>query len=102
MDEKLDNVIPLSFDLKQNYPNPFNPITTIEFSMAEASRARLSIFDMLGREVKILVDDNLMTGNYKYSLHGGDFPSGLYFYQLNVFGNGTMVYSGKKKLVLLK
>ena len=102
LDEKLDNVIPLSFDLKQNYPNPFNPITTIEFSMSEASRARLSIFDMLGREVKILVDDNLMAGNYKYSLHGGDLTSGLYFYQLNVFGNGTMVYSGKRKLVLLK
>lgn len=102
LDESLTSVIPLSYELKQNYPNPFNPTTSIEFSMAEDYWARLSIFDMLGREVKVLVDNELIAGNYKYTLYAGDLPSGLYFYQLNVLGGGKMVYSDKKKFVLLK
>jgi len=102
LDEEFNSPIPLAYRLKQNYPNPFNPLTTIEFSIAEASWAHLSIFDMLGREVRVLIDNELSVGNYKYSLYAGDLPSGLYFYQLNVFGDQKMLYSAKKKLVLLK
>ncbi|MBU0692720.1 T9SS type A sorting domain-containing protein [bacterium] len=88
---------PVEFTLKQNYPNPFNGETRIDFSLEATAPAKLSVFDVLGREVKTLADGKLAAGNYSYYLHGDDLPSGVYLYRLQA-GNTVAV----KKMVLLR
>jgi len=86
----------------QNYPNPFNPETNIEFSLMEASRIKLEIFNILGQQVITLVDDNLTAGTHIYTWNGKDnkgqkVSSGIYFYRLQ-----TDRTSITKKMLLLK
>jgi hypothetical protein len=93
-----NNNIPNSFELKQNYPNPFNPGTTIEFNLASASNIKLRVYDMLGRQVAMLVDDFRQAGNYKISYDAGRLASGVYYYTLQA-DNG---FRETKKMVLTK
>jgi len=89
---------PKEFALNQNYPNPFNPSTTITFTLAEDSYVSLKIFDMLGREVATLVDQNLKAGEpHSAVFNASKLSSGLYFYRLES-GKQTQV----KKLMFLK
>lgn len=88
---------PVEFKLKQNYPNPFNGETRIDFTLEVTAPVKLSVFDVLGREVKTLADGKLAAGNYSYYLHGDDLPSGVYLYRLQA-GNTVAV----KKMVLLR
>jgi len=74
---------PVSFGLNGNYPNPFNPTTTISFSVQEATHIRLSVYDLLGREVELLVDRALEAGQYDASFDAGNLPSGTYLYRLS-------------------
>jgi hypothetical protein len=78
----LNNNIPQSFTLYQNYPNPFNPTTSIRFDIQTSSQVKLSVFDVLGREMEILVDDKLGPGTYEYNWEAGKLTSGCYFYTL--------------------
>jgi photosystem II stability/assembly factor-like uncharacterized protein len=80
-------IVPTVCTLSQNYPNPFNPETTIEFHIPVAGRATLTIFDVLGRKVKTLVDENLAGGTYQQSFSGSGLSSGIYIYQLRAGGN---------------
>ncbi|ARA93958.1 hypothetical protein AWN76_012875 [Rhodothermaceae bacterium RA] len=80
--ERVDASVPTRFELLQNYPNPFNPSTTIEFRLDEAQPVRLAVFDVLGREVAVLVDDARAAGTYRVAFDAADLASGLYFYQL--------------------
>ena len=89
--------VPDNFSLGQNFPNPFNPQTKIKFAVKSASFAELKIFDILGREVKTLVNENLMPGEYEVSFNAANLPSGVYFYRLNAEG-----FSETKKMVLIK
>lgn len=89
--------IPENFTLGQNYPNPFNPVTKIRFDIRKSAFAELKIFDMLGREVKTLVSQNLTAGQYEYSFNAASLPSGVYFYRLNTEG-----FTMTKKMVLIK
>lgn len=94
--------IPLNFTLEQNYPNPFNPTTKIRFEIPSNNthfiqNIKLSIFDMLGREVSVLVNKQLEAGIYEYSWDGSSFSSGLYFYKLE-----TNNFTETKKMLLLK
>ncbi|MEW6196868.1 MAG: alpha/beta fold hydrolase [Bacteroidota bacterium] len=89
--------ISYSFELKQNYPNPFNPTTTISYSIPETQFVTLKIFDVLGKEVATLVNEEKLSGNYEIKFNGGGLPSGVYFYRLRV---GNFVQT--KKLLLLK
>lgn len=95
----LDKDIPLptEYVLKQNYPNPFNPITTIYFSLPKRERARLKIFDSLGREIEELINEDLNAGSHSKIWNANNMPSGIYFYQLTA-GSKTI----SKKMVLLK
>ncbi len=79
--EQTDNA-PVAFSLEQNYPNPFNPSTTIVFGLDELTHARLAVYDILGREVSVLVDEPLPAGRYRVSLEAGSLSSGTYFYAL--------------------
>jgi hypothetical protein len=91
------NEIPEKFFLSQNYPNPFNPKTTIRFSIPKTSYIELKVYDVLGREVKTLVNENLNTGNHKVDFDGSKLESGTYFYRL-IAGD----FIKTKKMMLVK
>jgi hypothetical protein len=92
-----ENNTPLSFELYQNYPNPFNPTTTIEFDIPERSNVKLIIYDILGREVKKLIDKELDPGKYKVNFDAKDLSSGVYFYTLR-----TSKFTKTNKMLLIK
>jgi hypothetical protein len=85
------------FYLEQNYPNPFNPSTIISYQLPISGKVTLTIFDLLGREVEVLVNEYQESGFYKVNFNGSNLPSGTYFYNL-VSG----VYSETKKFLLIK
>ena len=88
---------PVSFLLFQNYPNPFNPTTTITYSLPKSSFVTLKCYDLLGREITTLVNEEKHKGTYKVTWNAQNIPSGVYFYK---FTAGE--YSNVKKMVLLK
>lgn len=88
---------PKRFGLQQNYPNPFNPSTTIEYSIPKEGMVTLKIFNLMGQEVKTLVNQFQNGGTYKASFDASGMPSGIYFYQLN---SGSL--NSVKKMLLLK
>lgn len=86
--------IPDKFSLEQNYPNPFNPSTKIKFSVPIQSNVKLSIYDITGKEIAVLVNSPLRAGSYAYEFQGTDLASGVYFYRLSAdefHGTGRMV-----------
>jgi hypothetical protein len=74
--------LPLAFLLGQNHPNPFNPETTIDFQIPASGRVKLSVFDMLGREVATLVDEELEPGDHTVRFDARRLASGVYLYRL--------------------
>jgi len=74
--------IPEGFRLDQNYPNPFNPSTTITFTLPAQGRVALRVYDMLGREVRTLVNGRQEAGMKTVTFDAGALPSGLYYYRL--------------------
>ncbi len=80
--DEVDVEVPEGFTLAQNYPNPFNPLTTISFSLSITSHVRLTVFNVLGREVRVLVDDVLSVGMHEETFYAGNLPSGIYIYRL--------------------
>ncbi|MEJ2637074.1 MAG: T9SS type A sorting domain-containing protein [Calditrichia bacterium] len=94
------------FILYQNYPNPFNPVTTIAFSVPAASKVTLKIFDILGREVAVLMDNELVSaGHAVRRWNAGSLSSGIYFYQLRAkpqAAGGAASFTKTKKLILMK
>lgn len=89
--------LPQEIKLHQNYPNPFNPITTIRYSLPKSSQVRLSIFNVLGQHVAVLVDEMQEAGYKSVEFHASQLTSGVYFYRLQA---GTFVET--KKLLLMK
>ncbi|MDP2207601.1 MAG: T9SS type A sorting domain-containing protein [Bacteroidota bacterium] len=89
--------IPLHFNLEQNYPNPFNPSTIIRYDIPENGHVKLSVYDILGREVAILVNENKKVGKYEVEWNASKYPSGVYFYRLIAES-----FSNTKRIVLLK
>jgi hypothetical protein len=87
----------VEFTLEQNYPNPFNPSTTIRYSLPSAGEIELSVFDVFGSELEILVNQWQPAGNYIIDFDASHLSSGIYFYRLNA---GS--FSQTKKLILLK
>lgn len=75
-----------SYSLSQNYPNPFNPGTKIDFAIPNSGFVSLRIFDLLGREVAVLISKHMNAGSYTFSLDGSALMSGVYFYKLEVNG----------------
>ena len=78
--------LPTDYALDQNYPNPFNPTTTIRFALPEAGHARLTVYDLLGREVEVLANERLRAGVHEYRFEASRLASGPYFYVLSVNG----------------
>ncbi|MBN1632586.1 MAG: T9SS type A sorting domain-containing protein [Ignavibacteria bacterium] len=93
----IENQIPQSYVLEQNYPNPFNPLTTIRFKNPKYSNIKLTVFDILGKEVSVLVNENLSPGSYEVEFNGEYYSSGVYFYRLQADN-----YIETKKMILMK
>jgi hypothetical protein len=88
---------PLTFALEQNYPNPFNPSTNIKYSVPENSFVKLSVYNLVGEEVSVLVNETVDAGFYDIAFNATNLPSGTYFYRLQT---GNIVQT--KKMVLMK
>ena len=84
--------MPNKINLIQNYPNPFNPTTTIEFSLPKTTKVNLSVFDVTGKMVANLVNEEKTPGTYSIMFNGSQLTSGIYFYKLET---GTKIYSKK-------
>lgn len=97
--DETDNTaaIPDRFELSQNYPNPFNPVTIIKYGIPVKSNVVLSLYNILGEQVRVIVNEEKEPGIYKIELNAKNLPSGIYFYQLRA-GN----YFETNKMVLLK
>ncbi|MHB1688059.1 MAG: T9SS type A sorting domain-containing protein [Ignavibacteriaceae bacterium] len=83
--------------MEQNYPNPFNPATTISYSIPVRNFVTLKVYDLFGKEVATLVNEEKNAGNYKIEFNGNKLSSGVYFYRIQT-GN----FAETKKLILLK
>ncbi len=88
---------PLTYRLEQNYPNPFNPATEISYQLSAFSQVTLKVYDVLGREVATLVNEQKQAGKYEVEFNAASLPSGVYYYRITA-GNFTDV----KKMLLLK
>ncbi len=101
------HLIPENFALYQNYPNPFNPETKIRFAMPSDGRVRLRVFDILGQQVQVLLDEYQTAGIHEISwdgrnMNGGVLSSGLYVYRLEVTRGNDVLYTSSQKMLLLK
>jgi hypothetical protein len=95
--ERYDNPIPVSYKLEQNYPNPFNPSTILRFSVPQKSMVSLKIYDITGREVRTLVNEELAAGTFNVSFDASKLTSGVYFYTLR-----SNDFVSTKKMMLIK
>ncbi|UCC78965.1 MAG: T9SS type A sorting domain-containing protein, partial [Candidatus Zixiibacteriota bacterium] len=77
-----EEIIPEQLTLLQNYPNPFNAAATIRFALPEPRDVTLTVYDILGRRVKVLIDDHLQSGDHDIIFNASNLPSGIYFARL--------------------
>jgi len=92
-----NNNNPEKYSLSQNYPNPFNPNTQIDFSIPKNSLVTIKVYDVLGKEVAVLVNKDFTIGSYTVDFNASSLTSGVYFYQLT-----AGEFTDTKKLVLVK
>lgn len=92
-----DGQNPKTFNLYQNYPNPFNPTTKIEFDLSTDENVSLKVYDVLGKDVAVLVDNFIRAGNYSVDFNASNLTSGIYFYELKAGSFHQM-----RKMILLK
>jgi hypothetical protein len=83
--------------LYQNYPNPFNPVTLIKYNVPYPTNVSIKVFDVLGNEIALLINENKSTGGYEVTFNASNLSSGIYFYKL-ITGNVTQ----SKKMILMK
>jgi hypothetical protein len=94
---KQENQIPKSYDLSQNYPNPFNPVTKINYALPKQGFVTLKIYDITGREVKVLVNEFKQAGYYTIDFNSTNLASGVYFYRIQ---SNDFIHT--KRMVLVK
>ena len=92
-----DFILPTDFVLYQNYPNPFNPSTKLSFVIGHSSSVSLKVYDVLGNEVSILIDEQKAPGEYEVVFSANELPSGIYYYRLE-----SENFVQTRKMVLLK
>jgi len=95
--EETNTETPIIYELLQNFPNPFNPSTVISYSIPQSGFVQLKVYDLLGREVVSLVNEEQAMGNYEVEFNASGLTSGIYFYKLECNG-----FSKTKKLILMK
>ena len=87
----------MEYSLGQNYPNPFNPSTKVNFSIVNSGFVNVSVYDISGKLISNLVNQNLKSGTYEYEWNAKDHPSGVYFYRITTPG-----FTDTKKMILVK
>jgi hypothetical protein len=97
VEENGDVNFPKEYNLSQNYPNPFNPSTTIRYSLIKPDLVRIKVYDILGREVKTLVNELKLAGTYEVQFNASGFASGIYLYRIE---SGNFVQT--RKMILQK
>jgi len=97
IEEDNNSLLDLDYKLNQNYPNPFNPTTTIQFSVSKQQNIKLSIFDIQGIEIDIIIEENISAGQHSIEFDGSKLTSGQYFYKIE-----GKDFSEIKKMILLK
>ncbi|MCF8306979.1 MAG: T9SS type A sorting domain-containing protein [Ignavibacteriales bacterium] len=94
--------VPSHFSLSQNYPNPFNPSTVIKFELKMNSHVKLSVFDFLGSEVSVLLNEKRNPGKHQFEFDAGNLSSGVYFYRIEAAGEDGSVFRDARKMMLIK
>ena len=89
--------LPSSFRLEQNFPNPFNPTTTINYTMPSKNFVNLSVFNLIGEQLQILVNEEQEAGSHQINFDGSSLPSGIYFYKIS-----SSNFTETKKMILMK
>ena len=92
-----EDTLPTEYALAQNYPNPFNPSTTIQFSLPAAGNVKLVVYNTLGKQVAVLIDENMTAGSHEFNWQPTDLSSGVYFYHLT-----AGEFNNTKKMVLMQ
>jgi hypothetical protein len=93
---------PVLSSLQQNYPNPFNPTTTINFSLSHNSWVTLKIYNILGQEIAVIINDLKAVGDHTVKFKVSDLPGGVYFYKLTASGLNGSKFTSVKKMILQK
>lgn len=106
VDDNID-LVPVDFALAQNYPNPFNPSTTINFTVPNSAAVKLTVYNILGETVNVLINKEMQTGSYNVIWNADDFggrkvSSGVYFYELKASSADGKDFNQIRKMVLLK
>ena len=94
---KIETEIPKEYFVGNNYPNPFNPTTRIKYGIPKEGNVKLVIYDMLGRELKTIINETQKPGVYEATFDASSFPSGVYFYRII-----TNDFIQTRRMVLLK
>src|SRR5690606_31667997 len=94
---KKEKIIPTEYTLFQNYPNPFNPVTIIRYDIPKAGNVELKVYDILGREVKVLVNEIKSAGRYEVEFNASDLASGIYIYRIQ-----TPDFTKSQKMILVR
>jgi len=95
--ENNGTLTPNEYSLAQNYPNPFNPVTVISYQIPQTGNVKLSVYDAIGREVNVLVNQTQSAGNHMIEWDASSYPSGVYFYRLD-----AGAFQSDKKMILIK
>ena len=96
-------VLPVTFNLEQNYPNPFNPSTTIKYSLPAESKVKITVFNILGQRISLLVNEVQNAGYHETVWSAQNFASGVYLYSIEaVSANGKSNFTKVKKMIFLK
>lgn len=104
--QNITNSVPDEFRLYQNYPNPFNSCTEITYELPATVYIKLAVYDILGREIRVLVNKNQLAGKYEVNWNTFNYPSGIYFYKITAISTqyqiNSIVFSESKKMILVK
>jgi hypothetical protein len=99
---KKTNLVPVGYYLFQNQPNPFNPTTIISYQLPVSSKVILKVYDVMGREIKTLVNEFQSEGNHSVIFNADRLSSGVYLYEINSLGSTGQIFNSVKKMLLLK
>lgn len=99
--KKIDGVVN-TFKLNQNYPNPFNPVTRISFSLPMYSKVSVKVYDVMGRLIQTLANENMNAGSFLIDFNGSELASGVYFVRMSAIGRDGTNFADTKKMLLVK
>ena len=99
-----EDIVPVSYSLEQNFPNPFNPVTTISYRLGRPSSVTITVYDLLGQQLAVLVNEKQREGYYEVEFTGNELPSGAYFYTLQAYDyeNVELYFEEARKMILVK